>query len=217
MARPVQWGSSMFDGRMIDSVAVRNRDDEAGGVGWQQGPGGTPEAVLAEVLSPGIEDEWSGLVVADDGHGVPELKRAVLRGDGGKMIDAEGLEEGLIDGKSDGDGPALEDLILDGVDVVGTDGVPRAGRVLFRLVEDRSVWLCPAIRRLTVMGKDMELCIPFPLEQGEGSVVGQTSVLTTVELIPDEATGEARVLVRVSFPVGNLLDGREGLADAGTR
>jgi len=196
-------------------VVMRNRDDESGGVGWQQGPGGTPEAVLAEVLSPGVEDEGTGLVVADDGHGVPELEGTILRGDGGKVRDTKGLEEGLVDGEGDGDGPAVGDLKLDRVDIVRTDRVPRAGRVLFRLMQYCPIGLNPTVGRLAIMGEDVELRIPFPLEEIKGGVIGDALVDTTVELVPDEATGEGRLLVRMSFPVGDLLDGREGLTDAG--
>lgn len=187
---------------------MRGGDDEAGGVGWEQGPGGTPEAAQAEAGSPGIEDERAGLVVADDGHGVPELERAVLGGDEREMVDTKGLEEGLVDGEGDGDGPPLEDLILDRVDVVGADGVPAGGSELFRFLEHCSIWLNPAIGRLTIVGEDVELRIPFPLEEIKGGVIGQALVETTVELVPDEATGEARMLVRVSFLVGDLLDCR---------
>lgn len=123
------------------------------------------------------------------------------------MSKAEGLEEGLVDGQGDGHGPSARDLVLDGVDVVGADGVPAGGRVVTSLLQYCKVWLCPAIGRLAVVGENVELRVPLPLEEGKGSIVGQTSVLTTVELVPDEATGEARVLVRVSFPVGDLLDG----------
>jgi len=174
-----------------------------------------PEAIQAEAGSPGVEDEGTGLVVADDGHGVPELKRAVLRGDGGQMRDTEGLEEGLINGQGDGDRAAAGDLVLDGVDVVGADGVPAGGRVLTRLAEYCTVWLRPQIGCLTVMGEDMQLRVPFPLKETEGGVIREALVVAAVELVPDEAGGEARVLVRVSFPVGDLLDGSQRLTDAG--
>lgn len=131
------------------------------------------------------------------------------------MVDTEGLEEGLIDGQGDGDGTAARDLVLDGVDVVGADRVPAGGRELLSLVEDGTVWLRPAIGRLTVMGEDVELRVPVPLKEIEGGVIGEACVFTTVELVPDEAAGEPWVLVRVRFPVGDLLDGGEGLTDAG--
>jgi len=124
------------------------------------------------------------------------------------VVDAEGLEEGLVDGEGDGDGPPLEDLILYGVDVVRADRVPAGGCELTRLAERCGVGLYPPVGRLTVVGKDMELSIPFPCEKTKSSVIGQALVETTVELVPDEATGEARMLVRVSFPVGDLLDCR---------
>jgi len=130
------------------------------------------------------------------------------------MIDAEGLEEGLVDGERDGDGSAAGDLILNSVDVVRTDRVPRGCRVLTSFTQDCSVWLRPAIGRLAVVGEGMELRVPFPLKEIEGGVIGEALVVASVELVPDEATGEARVLVRVSFSVGNLLDGGEGLTDA---
>jgi len=124
------------------------------------------------------------------------------------MRETEGLEEGLIDGEGDGDGPAVRYLELNGVGVVRADGVPVGRRVLARLAEHCTVWLRPPIGRLTVMGKDVELRVPFPLQEVEGGIIGESLVLTTVELVPDEAGGEARVLVRVSFPVGDLLNRR---------
>jgi hypothetical protein len=60
----------------------------------------------------------------------------------------------------------------------------------------------------------MQLRVPFPLKETEGGVIRESLVVATVELVPDEATGESRVLVRVSFSVGNLFDGRQGLPDA---
>ncbi len=131
------------------------------------------------------------------------------------MVDTEGLEEGLIDGERDCDGAPARHLKLDGVHVEWADGVPGAGREVLRLSEHEAVWLRPTVGRLAVMGKNVELRVAFPLKEGEGCVIGETSVLTTVELVPDEARGEARMLVRVSFPVGDLLDGGEGLTDAG--
>jgi len=130
------------------------------------------------------------------------------------LRETEGLEEGLVDGEGDGDGTPLEDLILDGVDVVGADRVPRGGRVLTSFTEDCTVWLRPSVGRLTIVGEDMQLRVPFPLKETEGGVIRESLVVATVELVPDEATGESRVLVRVSFSVGNLFDGRQGLPDA---
>ena len=173
-----------------------------------------PEAIQAEAGSPGVEDEGTGLVVADDGHGVPELEGTILRGDGGKVRDTKGLEEGLVDGEGDGDGPAVGDLKLDRVDVIRTDRVPRRRRELSRFSQYGVVWLRPTVGCLTIMGKDVELRIPFSLEEVECAVIGEALVVPTVELVPDEAGGEARMLVRVSFSVGDLLDGGEGLADA---
>lgn len=123
------------------------------------------------------------------------------------MRETEGLEEGLVDGKSDCDGTAVAQLVLDGVDVVRTDRVPRGGRVLTSFAQDCTVWLRPSVGRLAVVGENVELRVPLPLKEIEGGIIGEALVLTTVELVPDEATGEARVLVRVSFPVGDLLDG----------
>ncbi len=129
-------------------------------------------------------------------------------------MDAEVVEEAAVDRDCDGHGPSVRYLVLNRVDVIGADGLPSGGGVLTRLAEYCDVGLNPEIGRLTIMGEDVELGIPFPVKEGERGVVGDALVCATVELVPNEATGETRVLVRVAFSVGYLLDGGEGLADA---
>ncbi len=129
-------------------------------------------------------------------------------------MDTEVVEEAAVDGECDGDGPAAGDLVLDSVDVVGADGMPAGYGELLRFSQRCGIGLRPTVGRLTIMGKDVELCVPFSMKEIEGSVIGEALVLTTVELVPDEAAGKSRVLVRVTLTIGNFLDSGECLTDA---
>ncbi len=128
-------------------------------------------------------------------------------------MDTKVVEEAAVDGQGDGDRAAAGDLVLDGVDVVGVYRVPAGGCEVTRFSEDCVIGLRPTVGCLTIMGKDVELRVPLPLEKVKRGVIGQSLVLTAVELVPDEATGEPRALITMSFPVGHLLDSGEGLTD----
>lgn len=122
-------------------------------------------------------------------------------------MDAEVVEEAAVDGESECHGPAAGNLVLDRVRVEWADGSPFPHRVLSRFSERVRVRLSPEVGGLTVVGEHMELRISLPLEQVEGSIVGDALILSAIELVPDKATGKARALVRMSFPVGDLFDG----------